>query len=64
MKNFDLIKFKMASIGHYSLSHGQSLVNRGRWLDRYYKTKCEDAPWKFLTLIEFKMAINRHYLPR
>ena len=33
--------------GHYSLSHGRYLVNRARWLDHYYKTKCvisgEDA---------------------
>ena len=32
---------------HYSLSHGRYLVNRARWLDHYYKTKClisgEDA---------------------
>ena len=32
--------------------------------NHYYKTKCdfseEDAPWKFSTLIEFKMANNRH----
>ena len=31
----------------YSLSHGRYLVNRARWLDHYYKTKCvilrEDA---------------------
>ena len=43
-------------------------LNRARWPDHYYKTKCdfsgEDAPWKFSTLIEFKMANNRHYLPR
>ena len=30
-----------------SLSHGRYLVNRARWLDHYYKTKCvisgEDA---------------------
>ena len=57
----------MAAIGHYLFSHGQYLVNRTRWLDHYYKTKCEfskeDAPWKFLT-IEFKIDDNRHYLPR
>ena len=33
--------------GHYSLSPGRYLVNRARWLDHYYKTKCmisgEDA---------------------
>ena len=54
--------------GHYSFSHGRYLINRARWQDHYYKTKCqfsgEDAPWKFLTLIEFKMANNQHYLPR
>ena len=60
MKNFDSIKFKMAVRGHHSLSHGRYLVNCARWLDHYYKTKCnssgEDAPWKFLDLIEFKLA--------
>ena len=60
---------KWPPVGHYSLSHGRYLVNRARWLDHYYKTKCnfswEDAPWKFLPLfIKFKMANNRHYLPR
>ena len=58
----------MAAIGHYSFSHGRYLVNRARWLDHYYKTKSEfsgeDAPWELLTLIEFKMADNRHYLPQ
>ena len=38
---------KWPPIGHYSLSHGCYLVNRARWLDHYYKTKCvisgEDA---------------------
>ena len=38
---------KWPPIGHYSLSHGRYLVNRARWLDHYYKTKCvisgEDA---------------------
>ena len=46
MKNFDLIKFKMAA--YYSLPHGRYLVNRARWLNHYFKTKCEisdeDAP--------------------
>ena len=28
-------------IGHYSLTHGRYLVNRARWLDHYYRTKCE-----------------------
>ena len=55
-------------IGHYSLSHGRYLVNRARWLDHYYKTKYdfsgEDAPWEFLTPIEFKIANDRHDLPR
>ena len=27
--------------GHYSFSHGRYFVNRARWLDHYYKTKCE-----------------------
>ena len=26
---------------HYLLSHGRYLVNRARWLDHYYETKCE-----------------------
>ena len=38
---------KWPPISHYSLSHGRYLVNRARWLDLYYKTKCvisgEDA---------------------
>ena len=37
----------MATYRPYSLSHGPYLVNRARWLDHYYKTKCvisgEDA---------------------
>ena len=38
---------KWPPIGHYSLSHGRYLLNRARWLDHYYTTKCvisrEDA---------------------
>ena len=34
---------KWPPIGHYSLSHGRYLVNRARWLDHYYKTKCETS---------------------
>ena len=68
LEKFRLDQIQIAVIGHYSLSHGRYLVNRARSLDHYYKTKChfsgEDAPWKFLALIEFKMANNRHYLPR
>ena len=41
LKNFDLIKFKMAAFGHYSLSHGRYLLNCARLLDHYYKKKCE-----------------------
>ena len=51
----NLEKFRLLSIskwlpiGHYSLSHGRYLVNRARWLDNYYRTKCEisaeDASW-------------------
>ena len=41
---------KWPPIGHYSLSHGRYLVNRARWLDHYYLTKCvisgEDAALK------------------
>ena len=38
-----LEKFRPDQIqnGHYSLSRGRYLVNRARWLDHYYKTKCE-----------------------
>ena len=47
---FDQIQ-KWPPIGHYSLSHGRYLVNRARWLDHYYRMKCEisseDASWKF-----------------
>ena len=32
---------KWLPLGHYSHSHGHYLVNRARWLDHYYKTKCE-----------------------
>ena len=39
--------WRLAIGGHYSHSHGRYLVNRARWLDHYYKTKCvisgEDA---------------------
>ena len=45
---FEKIHFVKVQNGcHYSLSHGRYLVNRARWLDHYYKTKCvisgEDA---------------------
>ena len=47
------LSIKWPPIGHYSLSHGRYLVNRARWLDHYYRTKCEisaeDACWKILT---------------
>ena len=46
-KNSTRPSSKWPPIGHYSLSHGRYLVNRARWLDHYYKTKCvisgEDA---------------------
>ena len=65
MKNFDS-NSKWPSIGHYSLSRGRYLVICARW--HYYKIKCEfsgeDAPWKVLAIIEFKMADKRYYLPR
>ena len=42
---------KWLPIGHYSLSHSWFLVNRARWLDHYYRMRCEisaeDASWKF-----------------
>ena len=68
LEKFRLDQIQNGRIGHHSLSHGRYLVNRAIWLDHYYKKKCEfsrnDAPWKFLTLSEFKMADNQHYLPR
>ena len=40
-------KMHFEKIPFYSLLHGRYLVNRARWLDHYYKTKCvisgEDA---------------------
>ena len=45
--HFEKIQLDQVQNGHYSLSHGRYLVNRARWLDHYYKTKCvisgEDA---------------------
>ena len=62
------IKFEMAAYRPLFIFTCRYLVNRARWQDHYYKTKCdfseEDTPWKFLTLIEIKMAYNRHYLLR
>ena len=62
MKNYESIKFKMAAYRPLFFYTCRYLVNRARWQDHYYKTKCEfseeDAPWKFSTLIEFKMANN------
>ena len=41
-------KFRVGQIQNGRLSHGRYLVNRARWLDHYYKAKCEvsgeDAP--------------------
>ena len=51
MKIFDLIKFKMAIYQPLFTFTCRYLVNRARWLDHNYKTKCdfsgEDAPVKF-----------------
>ena len=45
--HFEKIHLYQVQNGHYSLLHGRYLVNRARWLDHYYKTKCvisgEDA---------------------
>ena len=45
--HFEKIQLDQVQNGHYSLLHGRYLVNRARWLDHYYKTKCvisgEDA---------------------
>ena len=67
MKYVDLIKLKMAAFSAIIHFHtGGYLVNRARWLDHYYKAKCEfsgeDAPRNFLTY-EFKMDEKQHYLP-
>ena len=47
LKKIQLDQVQNGPIGHYSISHGRYLVNRARWLDHYYKTKCvisgEDA---------------------
>ena len=51
--------------GNYSLSHGRYLVNRARWLDHHYKTKCvisgEDASWKNSTWKNSKWPLIGHY---
>ena len=51
--------------GHYSLSHGRYMVNCARWLDQYYKTKCEisgeDTSWKILTPSNSKWPPINHY---
>ena len=56
---------KWPPIRHYSRSHGRYLVNRARWLDHYYKTKCvisgEDASWKNLTRENSKWPLIGHY---
>ena len=40
---------RQSAIIHFHMA-GRYLVNRARWLDHYYKTKCvisgEDASWK------------------
>ena len=36
-----LEKIRLEQIQNYSLSHGRYLLNRARWLDHYYKTKCD-----------------------
>ena len=45
--HFEKIQLVQVQNGRQSLSHGRYLVNRARWLDHYYKTKCvisgEDA---------------------
>ena len=45
------------------------MLNRAKWLDHYYKTKCElsgdGAPWKFLTLSNRKwLTIGIIYFDR
>ena len=58
-ENFRLNQIQNGRLfSHYSFSHGRYLVNRTRWLDHYYETKCEflgeDALLKLSTLIEKK----------
>ena len=42
-KKKNLIKSKWPSVGHYLglLSFARYLVNHARWLEHYYKNKCE-----------------------
>ena len=68
-KNSICLSSKWPPIGHYSLSHGRYLVNRARWLNHYYKAKCEfsgeDATRNFLTLSNSKRpTIGIIYLSR
>ena len=50
-KIFNLMKFTLAAY-HYLLSHALLFLNFAKWLDHYYKTKCEvsgeEAPWNVL----------------
>ena len=70
LENFASIKFKMATYQPLFiftwLKFGKPQA--ARLQENNYKIKCEfsgeDAPWKFLTLIKFKIANNQHYLPR
>ena len=65
LKKIDLIKFKMAAFSHFSLLHGRCLVNHVRWLDHYYKRKCElsgeDALWKNSTRSNSKRLLIGNY---
>ena len=45
--HLEKVRLEQIQNGRLLLSHGRYLVNRARWLDHYYKTKCnisgEDA---------------------
>ena len=65
LEKFRLDQSKWPPYDHYSLSHGRYLVNRARWLDHYYRTKCEisaeDASWKISTSSNLKWPPIGHY---
>ena len=68
LKTFRLNQILNGRLSAIIYFHMTDLVNRARWLDHYYKTKCEvsvvDAPWKFLALWNSKWLTIGHYLPQ
>ena len=65
LKNLNLIKFKMTAFRPLFTFIWPYLVNRAKWLDHYYKTKCEipgeDASWKIYTRSNSKWPPIGHY---